>query len=149
MKLFFEVIIKRPDNNPAGKMKNFSYIVEAMSYSEAERDAYKIAEIEEFNNKDFSIEKITKLDVTNVYKRDYDEEHEDNFYCQTKCVSVGIDERTGKEVVFDNFNYLVLTSEFPSVVTFLEDLHNELDIRICSQKRTNIYSVYFSETLNP
>lgn len=149
MKQFFEVIIKRPDNNPAGKMKNFSYIVEAMSYSEAERDAYKIAEIEEFNNKDFSIEKITKLDVTNVYKRYFDEEHEDNFYCQTKCASVGIDERTGKEIVFDSFNYLVLTSEFPSVVTFLEDLHKELDIRICSQKRTNIYSVYFSETLNP
>lgn len=149
MKQFFEVIIKRPENNTAGKMKNFSYIVEAMSYSEAEKDAYKIAEIEEFNNKVFSIEKITKLDVTNVYKRYYDEEHEDNFYCQTKCASVGIDERTGKEIVFDSFNYLVLTSEFPSVVTFLEDLHKELDIRICSQKRTNIYSVYFSETLNP
>lgn len=148
MNKFFELIIRHasPDT---GKYKNYSYVVEAINYSEAEANGYKI--IMANTLKDASIERITKLEIENVYKRDLDEpsDCEDNFYCQIKSIQVGIDERSGKEVVIEKHQHLVLTSDFPSVVEFIIGTFGSTeDIRIMSQKMTNVYCVYFRDELS-
>lgn len=148
MNKFFELIIRcaSPDT---GKYKNYSYVVEAINYSEAETNGYKIIESNSLNGA--SIERITKLDIENVYKRDLEDpsDCEDNFYCQIKSVQVGIDERSGKEIVIEKHQHLVLTKDFPSVVEFITGTISDVsDIRIISQKMTNVYQAYFSEELN-
>lgn len=145
MNKFFELIIRHasPDT---GKYKNYSYVVEAINYSEAETNGYKIILANAL--KDASIERITKLEIENVYKRDLDEpsDCEDNFYCQIKSVQVGIDERSGKEIIINKYQHLVLTSDFPSVVEFIIGTFGSTeDIRIMSQKMTNVYRVYFHD----
>lgn len=148
MNKFFELIIRHasPDT---GKYKNYSYVVEAINYSEAEANGYKIITVNAL--RDASIERITKLEIENVYKRDLDEpsDCEDNFYCQIKSVQVGIDERSGKEIVIEKHQHLVLTSDFPSVVEFIIGTFGSTeDIRIMSQKMTNVYRVYFCDELS-
>lgn len=148
MNRFFELIIKHASSD-TGKHKNYSYVVEAINYSEAETNGYKIIESNSLN--DASIERITKLDIENVYKRDLEDpsDCEDNFYCQIKSVQVGIDERSGKEIVIEKHQHLVLTKDFPSVVEFITGTISDVsDIRIISQKMTNVYQAYFSEELS-
>lgn len=145
MAQFFELTINRFKDSISEKKKNFTYVVEADTYTEAEASAYSIMQMEGFDSS-FDIVKIVKLDVDSVFVRDLDQDDEKNFFCQVKYVNTGVDERSGEEVVIDKFNQLVLTNDFPSVVRFVEE-GSSLDLKIISQKHTNIFRVYFRSEL--
>lgn len=145
MAQFFELTINRFKDSISEKKKNFTYVVEADTYTEAEASAYSIMQMEGFDS-NFDIVKIVKLDVDSVFVRDLDQDDEKNFFCQVKYVNTGVDERSGEEVVIDKFNQLVLANDFPSVVRFVEE-DSSLDLKIISQKHTNIFRVYFRSEL--
>lgn len=145
MAQFFELTINRFKDSISEKKKNFTYVVEADTYTEAEASAYSIMQMEGFDSS-FDIVKIVKLDVDSVFVRDLDQDDEKNFFCQVKYVNTGVDERSGEEVVIDKFNQLVLANDFPSVVRFVEE-GSSLDLKIISQKHTNIFRVYFRSEL--
>ena len=145
MSHFFELTINRFKDSISEKKKNFTYVVEADTYTEAEASAYSIMEMEGFGS-NFDIVKIVKLDIDNVYMRDLDQDDEKTFFCQVKYMNTGIDERSGEEIVVDKFNLLVLTNDFPSVVGFVEE-GSVSDLKIISQKHTNIFRMYFRSEL--
>lgn len=145
MSQFFELTINRFKDSTSEKKKNFTYVVEADTYTEAEASAYSIMQMEGFAS-NFDIVKIVKLDIDNVFIRDLDQDNEGTFFCQVKYVNTGVDERSGEEIVTDKFNQLVLTNDFPSVVRFVEE-GSSLDLKIISQKHTNIFRMYFRSEL--
>lgn len=145
MAQFFELTINRFKDSTSEKKKNFTYVVEADTYTEAEASAYSIMEIEGFSS-NFDIVKIVKLDIDNVFIRDLDQDDERTFFCQVKYVNTGIDERSGEEIVIDKFNQLILANDFPSVVRFVEE-GSSSDLKIISQKHTNIFRMYFRSEL--
>lgn len=145
MAQFFELTINRFKDSISEKKKNFTYVVEADTYTEAEASAYSIMQMEGFSS-NFDIVKIVKLDVDSVFVRNLDQDDEKNFFCQVKYVNTDVDERSGEEVVIDKFNQLVLANDFPSVVRFVEE-GSSLDLKIISQKHTNIFRVYFRSEL--
>lgn len=139
MNQFFELVISRPKASDDGRMKNFSYLVEADTYTEAEAAGYKIMEKEGFEK--FNIAKITKLDVNSVYLQDLEMDLDSNFFCQVKLAMTAIDERSGLEVVVDKYNYIILTSSFQNATAFALGLFTD-DVKVISQKQTNLVAYY-------
>lgn len=142
MRQFFECVIKHQISSDDGKLKKFNYLVEAETYTEAEKNCYTI--MRDMGFESFSIEKISKTDVNDVYlENDGDASH----YFSVKLATTGVDEESGEEITINKYHYIILSSDVEPVAHFAKGLFTVDDVVILQQKRTNITKFYDREEL--
>lgn len=134
MSLFFECTIKHPVESDDGKFKKFVYLVQADTYTEAEKDCYTI--MSDIGHQEFSIEKIAKTAVNDVY---FDNESEDARFYSVSASVMSCDDEGG---VCDNYVYVIRSNDMEPVARYVKGLFNVDDVVITAQKRTNIVEFY-------
>lgn len=142
MRLFFECAIKHQISSDDGKLKKFNYLVESETYTEAEKNCYTI--MRDMGFESFSIEKISKTDVNEVYLENISETSR---YFSVKLATTGIDEESGEEVTINKYHYVILSNDVEPVARFAKGLFTVDDVTILQQKRTNITKYYDREEL--
>lgn len=142
MNLFFECAIKHPVSSEDAKQKKFLYLLESESYTEAEKSCYTIMNHLGFNN--FSIEKITKTDINEVF---VENASEDSRYYSVKLATAGVNEETGEEITVNKYHYNVFGTDIEPVARFVKGVFSVDDVIILQQKRTNITEYYSRESI--
>lgn len=136
MNLFFECTIRHRINSEDGKLKKFNYLVEGETYTEAEKNCYTI--MNHLGLEVFSIDKIVKTDVNEVFTQD---DGENTYYYSVKLVCYNEDE-DGTELAVDKYHYVVRGSDIEPVARYVKSSFTVNDVVIMQQKRTNIVDFY-------
>lgn len=142
MRQFFECVIKHQISSDDGKLKKFNYLVEAETYTEAEKNCYTI--MRDMGFESFSIEKISKTDINDVY---LENDSDTSRYFSVKLATAGTDEESGEEVTINKYHYVILSSDVEPVARFAKGLFTIDDVVILQQKRTNIVKFYDRDEL--
>lgn len=142
MNLFFECTIKHQINSEDTKQKKFLYLLEAETYTEAEKNCYTIMQDMGFTT--FSIEKIVKTDINEVFTEN---DSEDSKYYSVKLATMGTNEESGEEITINKYHYYVLGNDIEPVARFVKNVFSVDDVVIFQQKRTNIIEFYSRESV--
>ena len=138
MALWFECKVRyeRMAENGSVKKVNEPYLVDALSFTEAE--ARIIEKITPFISGDFTISAVKKTRISEIFFDDSG----DRFY-MVKVNFITLDEKTGIEKKSSNF-MLVQASDFPGALKkFEEGMHGTLaDYEIASITETPLMDVY-------
>lgn len=137
MNYFFECTIKHQVSCDDNKEKKFKYLVEAESYTEAEKACYTI--MEDLGMFNFSIESIVKTDVNELFVDNRDDDS--NFY-SIKLATSRKDEDTGRDIIVNKYHYVVVGNDIVPVVRYCKNLFSTDDVIIIQAKRTNITEYY-------
>lgn len=137
MNYFFECTIKHQISSDDNKEKKFKYLVEAESYTEAEKACYTI--MEDLGMTSFSIESIVKTDVNELFIDNRDDES--NFY-SIKLATSRKDEDTGRDIIVNKYHYVVVGDDIEPVVRYCKNVFSTDDVIIIQAKRTGITEYY-------
>lgn len=138
MNIWFSCKAKYGIEEEDGGLKQVTnaYLVDAVSYTEAEMKIYKI--MEEQISREFSITAITKTNVTEVINY----EDADNWY-KCKVTYSTVDGDNGKEIKVTSY-YLVCAEGIRQAIERVEDNLSSMLVpfEIPSVSRTNIVDVF-------
>ena len=138
MALWFECKVRyeRMTENGAVKKVNEPYLVDALTFTEAE--ARIIEKITPFISGDFTISAVKKTKVSEIFFDDSGDK-----YYMVKVNFISLDEKTGVEKKSSNF-MLVQASDFPGALKkFEEGMKGTLaDYEIASITETQIMDVF-------
>lgn len=143
--MFFNCTILHKISDGDSKKKKFHYLVDAMTFTEAEANCYKIAKDQNVSD-DFSIDNIAKTNISIVRK---DEDSDDIYdkWIHVQYGIIGLDEESGDEVIASKEEAIILCKSIDRAVEILrKENGNETFVPIAS-KRTNIVDVYDNEKL--
>ena len=137
---WFEVIIRFDKMMDNGMLKQVSeqYVVEALSFTEAE--ARIIKESEPYISGDFVVDKIVRAPFREAWLSDSDS---DDRYFKAKLQFITLDEKTQKEKK-QTVCYLVQAKDFDGAKKAVEDTMNTtmIDYVIASITETRILDVF-------
>lgn len=137
---WFEVKVAYDKTTESGEQKRVTelYVVEAMSFTEAEANITK--EMAAYVKGDYDIKAITIPQYKEVW---FSDDTSDDKYYKVKLQFITIDERTEKEKKSNVF-YLVLAKDFDSAKRYVEDTMGKsmMDYTIASIKETNILDLF-------
>lgn len=144
--MYFNCTILHKINDSDSKKKKFHYLVDAMTFTEAEANCYKIAKDQNVSD-DFSIDNIAKTNISIVRKpANYDEITDK--WVQVQYGIIGLDEESGEEVIAKKEEAIIFCGSIDKAVSILRDeMGNETFVPITS-KRTNIVEVYDKDKLD-
>lgn len=143
--MFFECSIKHCVSSSDLRVKAFSYIVEAPTFSVAEANCYLI--MKDMGIENFSIDNIKKTDIDEINYAVPQGESEDAYYTSVKVELIAENESTGNDIIVGKRHHLVYAEEFDSAIDHVKGLHNLSDISFNSAKKTNVLDVYEYESL--
>lgn len=136
---WFEVKVAYDKTIESGEQKRVTelYVVEAMSFAEAETSITK--HVDELTAGDFEVKAITIPQYKEVW---FSDNTFDDKYYKVKLQFITIDERTEKEKKSNVF-YLVLAKDFDTAKRYVEDTGKSMmDYTIASIKETNILDLF-------
>jgi hypothetical protein len=142
MKTWYSCKIKYAKENDEGLLKQVTeaFLVDAISYTEAETRIYSIAE--EILSREFVVTQITKTNISEVLKM----EEADDWY-KSKITYVANDDESGKEIKVTIY-YLVCAENVKQAFEFIEEFMSSMLVpyQVPSITKTNIVEVFpFSE----
>lgn len=120
-----------------------AFLVDAISYTEAETRIYAIAE--EILSREFVVTQITKTNISEIIKM----EEADDWY-KSKITYVANDDESGKEIKVTIY-YLVCAEHVKQAFEYIEEFMSSMLVpyQVPSITRTNIVEVFpFSEDDN-
>lgn len=132
---YFDCTVKHKLNENDSKIKKFHYLFRAISYSDAEAQCYKMAEMNSIRDS-FSIDTIKKTDVTEY---NVASEEGEKFY---SAVVNTLIEGDDDSVSVEKYHHIVRANNIEEIIPFINSLYNIQDIAIQQVKKTNIYEVY-------
>ena len=137
---WFETKVRLEKTQEDGRQKKVTeqYVVEAMSFTEAE--AKIIAEIKRYASGDFDVKNITPTSYNEIF---FSEDEKDDKWYKAKLRFITIDEKTEKEK-HQTVYYLVQGSSTESAQKNIADVMNgtTIDYTIVSITETNILDVF-------
>lgn len=143
--MYFNCTILHKINDSDSKKKKFHYLVDAMTFTEAEANCYKIAKDQNVRD-DFSIDNIAKTNISIVRKPANHDEITDK-WVQVQYGIIGLDEESGEEVIAKKEEAIIFCGSIDKAVSILRDeMGNETFVPITS-RRTNIVEVYDKDKL--
>lgn len=144
--MYFNCTILHKINDSDSKKKKFHYLVDAMTFTEAEANCYKIAKDQDVSD-DFSIDNIAKTNISIVRNPANNDEITDK-WVQVQYGIIGLDEESGEEVIAKKEEAIIFCGSIDKAVGILRDeMGNETFVPITS-KRTNIVEVYDKDKLD-
>ena len=128
---WFECVVKyeRTTEEGTGKKVTETYVVEALSFTEAE--AKIIKEIEPFTSGEFEIKKISPMTISEIF---FSENDTDDSWFKCKLTFIVIDEKTCKEKR-SSVSYLIQAN---SLKTALNCVNNFMDTTMTDYVTSNI-----------
>lgn len=137
---WFETTVRydRQAEDGGQKKVNETYVVDALSFGEAEETITK--EMEPYISGEFEVKNITPASYGEVFFSD--SETDDRWY-KAKLTFITLDEKTEKEKR-TSVNYLVQASDFNGAVKNIEDMMSgsAIDYMIANISETKIMDVY-------
>lgn len=133
---YFDCTVKHKANENDSKTRKFHYLLRAVSYSDAEAQCYKIAEMNSVRDS-FSIDTIKKTDVT-----EYNSVSEEGEKFYSAIVNILQPDDDGENTSVDKYHHIIRADDIAEIIPFVNRLYNSQDIAIQQVKKTNIYEVY-------
>ena len=137
---WFEVKVAYDKTTESGEQKRVTelYVVEAMSFTEAEASITK--HVKEITDGDFDVKAITIPQYKEVW---FSDDTFDDKYYKVKLQFIAIDEKTEKEKKSSVF-YLLRAKDFDTAKRYVEDTMGKsmMDYTIASIKETNILDLF-------
>lgn len=144
--MYFNCTILHKINDSDSKKKKFHYLVDAMTFTEAEANCYKVAKDQNVSD-DFSIDNIAKTNISMVKKADNSDELTDK-WVHVQYGIIGLDEESGEEIIAKKEEAIILCSSIDKAVNILRSDIGDATFVAITSKRTNIVEVYQKDKLD-